>query len=104
MGIDPRPEPEPAYIAPPPSVYFVEDGDAIKIGYGGHPTTRLGGLQVGNPRPLTLLGSYHATLADEKTLHDRFSTHWIRGEWFRDNPELRELIATRCLAPDVEAA
>jgi hypothetical protein len=84
------------------SVYFVEDGDAIKIGIGLLPEVRVNSLQVGNPRMLTLLGHFkpRCAAADERDLHNRFKAHWIRGEWFRDNPELRELIAAKCPSND----
>lgn len=96
--------PRPRLVIPPrdisQSVYFVQDGDAIKIGIGMDPAFRLTHLQVGNPRLLTLLGSYKASRTEESALHERFKSHHIRGEWFRDHPALRELIAARCHAND----
>jgi hypothetical protein len=109
LGRDKRP-PEadrthPDYVGPESRyVYFIEDVGFIKIGVGTRPKDRLSHLQTGNPRPLTLLGSYLAKKSEEASLHKRFLPHWIRGEWFRDNPELLELIALKCPAEPVAVA
>lgn len=84
-------------------IYFIEEESSnnIKIGISAmHPKTRLSGLQVGNPRKLALVGLTKGTVEDEAALHTRFVAHRIRGEWFRDNPELRALIAEKCPAND----
>lgn len=98
-------EPKPApvittpYVSPnTPHVYFIQDGDAIKIGAGQNPLIRRNTLQTGNPRELILIGFYEGV--DEKILHSHFRAFHIRGEWFRDNPALRELISARCHAND----
>lgn len=81
-----------------PSIYFIRDGRAIKIGIASDPENRLSGLQVGNPRQLKLLGSFKGTAFDESCLHRQFGRYCIRGEWFRDHPELRETIRNRCVS------
>lgn len=79
-------------------VYFIQDGDAIKIGIGLDPDRRMKDLQAGNPRKLSLIGSYIGT--DELALHKKFAEYRIHREWFRDNSELRALIAAKCPAND----
>lgn len=78
----------------PTFVYFLQeaDGGPIKIGYGWRPADRLRGAQVGNPRPLRLLGSISGGRALERAWHLRFQTDRIRGEWFAASPDLVDAI------------
>lgn len=73
-------------------VYFVQDGTdgPIKIGLADNPEQRLSSLQVGNPRPLTLLATFQTwePRKDEAQIHARFAEHRIRGEWFHPHPDL----------------
>lgn len=66
-------------------VYFVTDGEFIKIGYSNEPKSRMNSLRSGNPRTLRLLGVIPGTLAIEKSLHQRFAHLEVRREWFKDN-------------------
>lgn len=76
------------------NVYFVADGDRIKIGQSRNPAAdRLGDLATGNPRPLRLLGVMRGTDETEGALHRRFDYLRGRGEWFRAAPELLAFIA-----------
>jgi hypothetical protein len=64
---------------------------AVKLGKSaGHPSVRMGELQVGNPRPLRLL-AYTAHLT-EAALHRRLHRDRLRGEWFRLAPQLLALV------------
>lgn len=78
----------------PGYVYFVSDGEAIKIGFSERPERRLNGLQSGHRLPLKILAVVPATVTNEQELHKRFAHLHIRGEWFRSGPELTEYIAT----------
>lgn len=103
---------------PPPEprlghIYFFEVDGFVKIGStSGNPLRRLHACQVGNPKELRLLGYYSvaAECAEEIQLHGRFAASRVRGEWFRDSPELRQLIALKCpandnpVAPDAKTA
>ena len=68
-------------------IYFLQDpGDnSIKIGYTGAdtPDSRLKACQTGNPRPLDLLGTMHGDESVERSLHVRFASDRMHGEWFR---------------------
>lgn len=65
-------------------VYFISDGDYVKIGVATHVNERLRQLQTGNPRKLTLI----KVLKSEKpyelenNLHDIFEKYRVNGEWF----------------------
>lgn len=69
-------------------VYFISDGEAVKIGFSEKPLRRIKGLQSGHPKPLTLLGTIPASVMDEMALHKRFDHLRIQGEWFRATLEL----------------
>lgn len=70
--------------------------NAVKIGYSADPAARLGGLQTSSPDRLRLLGVCPGDRNDEAALHERFAHLHLRGEWFRDGPELREALKDIC--------
>lgn len=74
-------------------VYFVSDGEDIKIGFSERPVRRLTGLQSGHKKELKLLAVVSAGLVSEKQAQDRFDHLKIRGEWYRAAPELTDYIA-----------
>lgn len=75
-------------------VYFFncQGANAIKIGRSDDPEARMRACQTGCPLQLTLLGSIPGDLATERTLHSRFESLRIQGEWFRSAPELLDFI------------
>lgn len=72
-------------------IYFVESGEGgpIKIGVAIDVTARLKDLQVANPIPLRLLVSIRGDYDDERSLHRRFASERISGEWFRGDGAVR---------------
>lgn len=81
---------------PPPTVYFIQsdppDGP-VKIGYTGRRVRqRLAEGQTFAHQELTLLAETYGTMADEAKLHRLFASLRLRGEWFRYEGELRELV------------
>lgn len=79
-------------------VYFVTDGEAIKIGKAINPKSRLGGLQTSHHKPLRILALMPGDEAVERRLHWKFEAYRIRGEWFRDCRPIRDFI--RRLSPN----
>lgn len=65
---------------------------AIKIGVADDPAARLQSLQTGCPDRLTLLVVIPGGRPEEAALHGRFKDIRLRGEWFRESPELMEEI------------
>jgi hypothetical protein len=64
---------------------------AIKIGFSTkYPSSRKRTLQTGNPHELKLLMLVQGTLRDEQRYHEQFAHLRIRGEWFKDCPEIRD--------------
>lgn len=80
-------------------IYFIENRQArtMKIGYAADPMRRLRQLQTANSNKLRLVAAVPGSLADEHRVRVRFVRFRVRGEWFRDTPELREYISA-CLA------
>lgn len=74
-------------------VYFLTDGEAIKIGKSIHGGKgRIMALQIGNPRELKLIGHYVAEDGEERRLHKQFAHLCVNGEWHRPDVELLEYI------------
>jgi hypothetical protein len=70
----------------PGKVYFIVHGGTglVKIGWTGRdPRTRLSGLQIGSPWPLSLVRVMAGTKQDEKGLHAKYTALRVRGEWFK---------------------
>lgn len=73
-------------------VYFITDGDAIKIGHATNVKKRLSSLQSGHSKRLTVLTTVSGCVMSEYSLHQRFAHLRISGEWFRPEPELADFI------------
>ncbi len=70
-------------------VYFIWDSaGAIKIGISDDAPSRLAQLQSGNANPLFLLGTIPGNEQTEASLHVKFASLRITGEWFRATPPL----------------
>ena len=74
-------------------VYFIRDGDKVKIGYSGDPRRRMNNIKTHSP--LELLAVIPGGTEREAKLHKRFSAHRIPGakEWFHFVPEIEQYIA-----------
>lgn len=74
------------------SVYFIRNGNYIKIGVSVDPWKRLSSLQTGNPEPLEMLAIMPGSQDVESALHRSFGKHMKRGEWFETNTPLLAFI------------
>ena len=68
-------------------VYFISDGEYVKIGKGTNPTERLRELQTGNGRKLELISlipckDESSAYKVETALHDIYKLYRLCGEWF----------------------
>jgi len=69
-------------------IYFITDGDYIKIGYTEiNPHTRIAGLQTGNPKRLSEVWTLPGDEDIERLFHGYFDKYRFRGEWFIYNNE-----------------
>lgn len=63
-------------------IYFIKQGDYVKIGYTSNIQKRIAQLQTSSPNRLKLIGLIDGTLDDESEYHRRFSHLRGNGEWF----------------------
>lgn len=77
------------------TIYFISDGEFIKIGFAEDWHSRLKDLQVANARRLTPLLVLEGGGRMEKHLHWLFRAYRVAGEWFRPAPELLAYIEER---------
>jgi hypothetical protein len=80
-------------------IYFVEMAGHIKIGLASNWRKRVSGLQTSSPFEITCLLVLTAYIGLERDLHEKFSAAHVRGEWFKDCPEIRVFIAKGLLSP-----
>ena len=75
-------------------VYFIQCGDAVKIGYTAKRTAkdRIAEMQTGNPGKLKTLLFMDGSRKDEANFHEMFSMYRVRGEWFHLVSEIVEFI------------
>jgi hypothetical protein len=80
----------------PPFIYFIQQGNSgpIKIGYTKYDLyARFKRLQTGNPLPLRVLAIIDgADTRTEISLHTKFSSCRLNGEWFAPTDELMKFI------------
>lgn len=68
-------------------IYFISDGEFVKIGKANNPQMRIKQIQTGNARELYIMGliacesSYQANML-EGALHKYFNKYRKCGEWF----------------------
>ena len=76
------------------SVYFLRAGKTgpIKIGYTKGFAPALPQMQRGNHEPLVILSVIDGDMSKEKEFHRRFAAWRLRGEWFRAENPLIEMI------------
>ena len=60
----------------------------IKIGCSQYPESRVQSLRLESGEEMVLLRTLDGAFLTEKWLHKRFSESWVKGEWFRFNPEM----------------
>lgn len=77
-------------------VYFISDGEAIKIGTSTRPDRRVRALQTSHPRRLRIVGVMRGGAALEQELHRKFRRVRLKGEWFSDCAEINDFIDQRC--------
>lgn len=75
-------------------VYFITNGENIKIGYSKNINKRLKQLNTGNDKKLYILGYIQGDKDKEKEIHKKFSKFRIRsnGEWFYPDQELIDFL------------
>lgn len=77
-------------------VYFITDGEYVKIGVSSCFVSRLKAIQTGNPKRLYLYAKNNCTMNMardmELKLHKMFSEYRTVGEWFIFSDEVKDYI------------
>ena len=73
-------------------VYFITDGELVKIGISRKKSSRLSALQTANGRKLEMLFDVPGGKPQESRLHRRFSNQSTVGEWFTMDGDLESWI------------
>ena len=86
-------------------VYFIQDGEAVKIGHSIDPPSVLKSLARGNHRKLVVLGTLTGGAERESALHKQFAQFRIKNggsgrEWFYLVPPIKEYIGRWCKPKD----
>jgi Meiotically Up-regulated Gene 113 (MUG113) protein len=89
---------------PDSGVYFIQSGNAVKIGTSKTIAARLRALRTMSPLPIELLGVIPGGREEEAQLHREWSSQRLHGEWFTATPELLGRIAGMCTSAQLAAA
>lgn len=74
-------------------VYFIECADRIKIGFTKRTVAkRIRGLTTGAPDDLKVLAAVEGSVPFERAIHKAAKQYRVRGEWFKNCPEVRDLM------------
>lgn len=73
-------------------IYFVSAPGRIKIGFTTRPEARLAQLRYTDFEELTVIGTVDSCLSIEGKLHALVEDYRIKGEWFKDCPEVRAVV------------
>lgn len=76
------------------TIYFISDGESVKIGYTKDktPEKRLSQLQTGNANRLNLIGFVPGDTLAEKAIHSDLAKYRKQGEWFSLCPPVSDYI------------
>lgn len=74
-------------------IYFVTDGELIKIGRAVNVLARLRAMQTSHHKPLTVLATFVAHVSIEGIIQDQFRAARVSREWFERDPALLAFIA-----------
>lgn len=80
-------------------IYFVQAGDAVKIGYGSDGWKRVRQVKTYTPHEVKLLGVREGSAKDEAELHRRFQQYRLprrQRDWFELSDEIGEFIRSHC--------
>ena len=75
-------------------VYFISDGEYVKVGFSSAVEMRIVDMQVGNPRELKCLGVLAGPRSLESQIHDDLRHLHVRGEWYHLHQEVLSKIGS----------
>jgi hypothetical protein len=78
-------------------IYFIEAQGMVKIGVSNNPRKRLLALATGCPVQCTLVGIVPGDRSEEASIHERFKSHRVHGEWFRFDRPINDYLRENAL-------
>lgn len=75
------------------SVYFLLSDGHIKVGYSDSPDARVKNLGAAHYKDFSVISVVPGSQSFERAIHVRLKKYRIKGEWFRDCPEVRATIS-----------
>jgi Meiotically Up-regulated Gene 113 (MUG113) protein len=76
-------------------IYFISNGELVKIGRAIDVLKRLQSMQTSSAEPLTVLATFIGNVELEHLIHRRFASDRLKGEWFNATPDLMRFIKRR---------
>lgn len=73
----------------------------FKIGFSLNPARRIPDIQTNCPFKLALIALRPGTIKDERAYHKKLAQFNTNGEWFKDTPEVREVLGIKQVLPDI---
>lgn len=73
-------------------VYFLQSGDAIKVGCTDRLGVRMPAIEAQLGNQVECIGWVFGSFGTENLIHKRLDQYRVKGEWFYDCPQVRELI------------
>lgn len=77
-------------------VYFIQVGDAVKIGFSRDVAKRLSGMATALSEAPVILKTIPGTEATERYFHEHFASYRQKGEWFMLEGALSGFLAVKC--------
>lgn len=74
-------------------IYFIKAGKFIKIGRSRSWRKRMVGISTSTPHKIEVLLVLRGEDDQEGATHRQFERFRVKGEWFKDHPEIRSYIA-----------
>ena len=73
-------------------IYFITDGEYLKIGTTDNLKLRFKNIQSSNPKELRIVATLNGDYTEETKLHHKFNNIRNRGEWFYYTEKLKNYI------------
>lgn len=73
-------------------VYFLSDGEYVKIGFSDNIRKRISQIQTANPKDLSIDLIIDGDYTFEQKIHNDLKDFFIRGEWFYYSDSVKEYI------------
>lgn len=73
-------------------IYFLSDGEHVKIGFSDNVKVRIPDIRVSNPKDLSVELVIDGDYAFEQKIHNDLKKYHVRGEWFYYSEVVKQYI------------